>query len=347
VILGNYARAATTTICGRYRIPDFGERAWKVLRDDRAFVVTDFEGEPSSGIPLPPHLRSEIRSVVCVPLLKADHVNAVVAVIQKTPRRWSREEIDLFDTVAHRCWECLEHASAFRRWKASYEDYRSFIAVSSEGIWRFEVEQPIPITLPVDDQIELLYEYAYLAECNNAMARMYGYDSAEQIVGARLGDIMPKSEAKNIEYLRAVCSCGYSLNDVESSELDRYGNPKVMLNSLTAIVENGMVVRAWGTQRDVTAQKQAEAALQASEERFAKAFEASPDGLVISRIADGLMLEVNDSFLSTSGYAREEVIGKSTLQLGLYADPSSRDRALKILNEQHFVRDFEVMMKTK
>jgi len=347
VILGNYARAATTTICGRYRIPDFGERAWKVLRDDRAFVVTDFQGEASSGIPLPPHLRSEIRSVICVPLLKADHVNAVVAVIQKTPRRWSREEIDLFDTVAHRCWECLEHASAFRRWKASYEDYRAFIAISSEGIWRFEVEQPIPITLPVDDQIDLLYEYAYLAECNNAMARMYGYESAEQILGARIGDIMPKTDAKNIEYLRAVCSSGYSLNDVESSELDRFGNPKVILNSLTAIVENGMVVRAWGTQRDITAQKQAEVALQASEERFAKAFEASPDGLVISRIADGLMLEVNDSFLSTSGYAREEVIGKSTLQLGLYADPSSRDRALKILNEQHFVRDFEVMMKTK
>ena len=117
VILGNYARVATTTICGRYRIPDFGERAWKVLRDDRAFVVTDFEGEPSSGIPLPPHLRSEIRSVVCVPLLKADHVNAVVAVIQKTPRRWSREEIDLFDTVAHRCWECLESGNGnWFRW---------------------------------------------------------------------------------------------------------------------------------------------------------------------------------------------------------------------------------------
>src|SRR5262249_36895333 len=119
------------------------------------------------------------------------------------------------------------------------------------------------------------------------------------------------------------------------------------LNSLTAIVENGMVVRAWGTQRDITAQKQAEVALQASEERFAKAFEASPDGLVISRIADGVMLEVNDSFLSLSGYARDEVIGRSTRQLGLYADPASRDRAVKILKEQHFVRDFEVMMKTK
>src|SRR5262249_58766579 len=207
--------------------------------------------------------------------------------------------------------------------------------------------QPIPVTLPVDDQIDLFYQFAYLAECNNAMARMYGYDSADQILGARLDEIMPKSDPKNIAYLRALQASGYSLNDVESSELDRYGNPKVILNNLTAIVENGMVVRAWGTQRDITAQKKADAALQASEERFAKAFEAGPDGLVISRIADGVMPEGNDTFLSLSGYARDELLGKSTLQLGLYADPSSRDRALKILNEQHFVRDFEVMMRPK
>src|SRR5262249_32530776 len=84
-----------------------------------------------------------------------------------------------------------------------------------------------------------------------------------------------------------------------------------------------------------------------SEERFAKAFQASPDALVISRIADGVMLEVNDSFVSLSGYARDQLIGKSTVQLGLYADPSSRDRMLKILKEQNFVRDFELMMNPK
>jgi PAS domain S-box-containing protein len=263
--------------------------------------------------------------------------------IQKTPS----QEINLIDTVASRCWESIERVKALRRWKASYEDYRSFIAISSEGIWRFEIEQPIPVTLPVDDQIELLYKYAYLAECNNAMARMYGFDSADQILGARLGDIMPKSKPKNIEYLRALHASGYNLNDVESSELDRYGNPKVILNNLSAIVENGMIVRAWGTQRDVTAQKQAEEALQASEERFEKAFQASPDGLAISRIADSVILEVNDSFVSMSGYARDEIIGKTAVEIGLCADLSSRERALAILREHNFVRDCELAIRRK
>jgi PAS domain S-box-containing protein len=267
--------------------------------------------------------------------------------IQRMPRHWSSDETDLIDTVASRCWESIEHVTALRRWKASYEDYRSFIAISSEGIWRFEIEQPIPVTLPVDDQIERLYQFAYLAECNNAMARMYGYDNADQILGARLGDIMPKSKPKNIDYLRALHASGYNLNDVESSELDRYGNAKVILNNLSAIVENGMIVRAWGTQRDITAQKQAEEALRASEERFAKAFQASPDGLVISRISDAVVLEVNDSFVSMSGYGRDEIIGNSALQIGLYEDPSSRERALKILREHNFVRDVELAMRRK
>jgi len=266
---------------------------------------------------------------------------------QYMQRMPSGHEIDLVDTVASRCWESIERVTALRRWKASYEDYRSFIGISSEGIWRFEIEQPIPVTLPVDEQIELLYQFAYLAECNNAMARMYGYDNADQILGARLGDIMPKSKPKNIDYLRALHASGYNLNDVESSELDRYGNAKVILNSLSAIVENGMIVRAWGTQRDITAQKQAEEALRASEERFEKAFQASPDGLVISRIADAVVLEVNDSFVSMSGYARDELIGRSALQMGLYTDPSSRERALKILSEQNFVRDVELTMRRK
>jgi PAS domain S-box-containing protein len=267
--------------------------------------------------------------------------------IQRRPRRWSIREISLIDTAASRCWESIERVTALRRWKASYEDYRSFIGISSEGIWRFEIEQPIPVTLPVDDQIERLYQFAYLAECNNAMARMYGYDNAEQILGARLGDLLPKSNPKNIDYFRALHASGYNLNDVETSELDRYGNAKVILNNLSGIVENGMIVRAWGTQRDITAQKQAEEALRASEERFAKAFQASPDGLVISRIADGVVLEVNDSFVSMSGFARDEIIGKTATQLGLCTDPSSRERALQILSEQNSVRDFEVTMRRR
>jgi PAS domain S-box-containing protein len=306
VILGDYTKGATNTITGRYRMSDFGE----ALLETHAHVVDDTDAEPPPGSHIPLFLRSEIRSFVCVPLVKAGHVVAGMAVFQRTPRHWSNQEVNLIDTVANRCWEAIERVNALRRWNATYEDYRSFIAISSEGIWRFEIEQPIPTTLLVDDQIDLLYQFAYLAECNNAMARMYGYDSADQILGARLGDLLPKSNPKNIDYLRALHASGYSLNDVESSELDRYGNAKVILNNLSAIVENGMIVRAWGTQRDITAQKHAEAALRASEERYRLLTELSPDGAVVAG-ADGTIHLVNPSVLRMLGATAEGVTGRN------------------------------------
>src|SRR5215475_6252194 len=119
------------------------------------------------------------------------------------------------------------------------------------------------------------------------------------------------------------------------------------VNSAPIYDPEGRMVLTIVTFIDIGARKQAEAALRESEERFAKAFQASPDGLIIARIADGVVLEVNDSFVSMSGYARDEIIGKSTLQIGLYADPASRKRALKVLKEQNFVRDFELTMRRK
>src|SRR5262249_25520317 len=159
-----HTRTATNTITGRYRMSDFGERDWSVLLENHPYVVDDIETGAASGTHIPPHLRSEIRSLAWVPLIDSGHVVAGIAITQRAPRHWSSQEIDLIDTLTHRCWESIERARAFRRWKASYEDYRSFIAISSEGIWRFELERPIPVTLPVDDQIELLYQVAYLAE---------------------------------------------------------------------------------------------------------------------------------------------------------------------------------------
>ena len=64
----------------------------------------------------------------------------------------------------------------------SEERYRTFVAQSTEGIWRFELEEPLPVDLPEKDQLDRLYRDAYLAECNDAMARMYGYGGASDLI---------------------------------------------------------------------------------------------------------------------------------------------------------------------
>ncbi|MBN3895563.1 MAG: response regulator [Nostoc sp. NOS(2021)] len=140
----------------------------------------------------------------------------------------------------------------------SEERYRAFLEQSSEGIWCIELEVPISPDCPEDEQIQHFYQYVYLAECNNVMAQMYGFSAAEEIISARLGDFLLSSDPDNIAYLRSFIRSNYRLIDAESHKIDQQGNSKYFLNNLVGIVEKGLLVKAWGTQRDITERKQAE-----------------------------------------------------------------------------------------
>ena len=130
-----------------------------------------------------------------------------------------------------------------------------FIEVTTEATWRFHHEKPLDITLPEDEQVEHLYLYSVLAECNDAFARMYGFRNASDVIGTRLVVFCPPSNAENVAYLRSFIRSGYRLEDAGSQEIDRYGNAKHFVNNLVGIFERGQLVGAWGTQRDVTEQK--------------------------------------------------------------------------------------------
>jgi signal transduction histidine kinase/DNA-binding response OmpR family regulator len=152
--------------------------------------------------------------------------------------------------------------------RQSEERYRAFITQSSEAIWRCELEVPIAIDRPVAEQVQHLHQTCYLAECNLAMARMYGFGCTEAIVGVKLADLLVHTDPRNFEYLQAFVESGYRLQDAESQERDIRGNQKWVVNNLVGIVEAGHLVRIWGNQRDVTERKQSEAArLRLAEER--------------------------------------------------------------------------------
>ena len=144
------------------------------------------------------------------------------------------------------------------------ERYRAFIEHSSEGIWCFEFDPPVPTAAPVDEQIEHAYRHGFLAECNDAMARMYGFGRADELVGVPLGEFLPPTDPAARAYLRRFLEGSLRLTDEETRERDREGREHVFLNNLMAQPEDGAIRRVWGTQRDITAQKQMEAQLRAA-----------------------------------------------------------------------------------
>ena len=75
---------------------------------------------------------------------------------------------------------------------------------------------------------------------------------------------------------------------------------------------------------DISKQVHAELKLQESEELFRKSFYMTPDSVILTRVRDGMCIDVNEGFLKILGYTREEVIGKTSLELNIWKDPNAR-----------------------
>jgi len=152
--------------------------------------------------------------------------------------------------------------------RTSEERYRSFVVNSSEGIWRLDVEEPIDVNLPVDEQLSLFYKHGYLAECNDAMARMHGYERANDIVGLRFGDSKFTSHPANPGSMRKLIASNYRILDLQTEKLDADGSIRYYSTNLIGIVVNGRLLRTWGVQRDQTEQKRISLQLEHSHQQL-------------------------------------------------------------------------------
>jgi C4-dicarboxylate-specific signal transduction histidine kinase len=193
--------------------------------------------------------------------------------------------------VAVSC-DITERMRAEQALRRSEESYRNFVAQSSEGIFRQDLDAPIPVDLPENELVYHILHDSYLAECNDAFAKMYGLNSRQESLGKRLTDTLDPNDPRNVELARDYVRSGFRVLERESHEVDVLGNPKIFLNSMIGIVENGNLVRTWGIQRDVTervklenARKRAEQALQESQAALARVARIASMGELTASIA--------------------------------------------------------------
>jgi DNA-binding NarL/FixJ family response regulator len=130
--------------------------------------------------------------------------------------------------------------------------YRLFVNEACDGIFCVEMDSPMPVDLPEEEQIQRIICDSYVADCNDSQARMYGLNSAQELIGKRMADMVSPDDPKNIELTREFIRGGYRVLQRKSYELDAKGNPKVFLNSMTGVVVDGRLVLTWGVQSDVT-----------------------------------------------------------------------------------------------
>lgn len=140
----------------------------------------------------------------------------------------------------------------------SAQNYRMFVLQSSEGILRTEHEPPVPVGLPVKQHLEMALRHGYIAECNDALALMYGFDSASQVIGKRLVELWQTDNPAILSFAEDLVKSGYRISDFQVQAMLRDARRKTFQISLVGIVENGAVTRTWGVQRDVTERVQLE-----------------------------------------------------------------------------------------
>ena len=148
--------------------------------------------------------------------------------------------------------------------RTSEERYRSFVVNSSEGIWRLEIEQPIDISLAPEEQLTLLFKHGYLAECNDALSKMYGHTKAEDMVGLRFGDFNFASNPASLSLLRKLISNNYRVTDLHTEKFISEGCTKYFVTNLIGIIINNYLLRVWGVQTDISEQREAEIKLEKS-----------------------------------------------------------------------------------
>jgi PAS domain S-box-containing protein/putative nucleotidyltransferase with HDIG domain len=117
-----------------------------------------------------------------------------------------------------------------------------------------------------------------------------------------------------------------------------------------SVIERDAGGRAAGYQGviiDITERRKAEAAFRESELRFSTFFKLSPMSMVITTLEDGCVYEVNHTFEKLFGIPRDEAIGRTTLDVGIFADPQERQKLRHALMDQETVEDLELNMKSR
>jgi PAS domain S-box-containing protein len=181
-----------------------------------------------------------------------------------------------------------------------------------------------------------------LLDCNSAFLSMYGFNSKQEAIES---DVLSNrsSHGERTAFLEELKSQGHVLN-YECRHQRKGGTPFWVLERATIVADGSGHPVIEGTAIDITERKLAEIALKQSEERFATIFRQSPVGCAVVSL-EGIFLSVNENLLSMVGRRAEDVVGKSSVELGFFISPEDRQNFFEVLRAKGSIRHMNVSFK--
>ena len=227
--------------------------------------------------------------------------------------------------------DSTERKRSERALRESEEKFRALFEGSSQGV--------------------VLHDENELLEINSAAVRIMGRQSPQELLGKHPREMappfQPNGESSDVVARRFIEEC-MTKGSAHFEWLARSANDQNILLevALTRIEWSGrQIIQACIT--DITERQRAQAALAESEARFSAAFQSSPASLGVLRMSDGKYVLVNDAQLNWLGCPREEVIGRTCLELGMWENPCERDLVLKDMETIGSIRQRECRWRNR
>jgi PAS domain S-box-containing protein len=157
-----------------------------------------------------------------------------------------------------------------------------------------------------------------IVSINEAPCRRLGY-TRDEVLKMRIQDLLaPRFSHLYQHFVQRALETGHATGQMVV--LTRSGEERVWDYNSSLRKDGASEPLIRGMAHDVTDRFRAEQALRLSEAKFATAFRASPHAMTISSLRDGRFIDVNASFERQSGYSREEILGKTLLEIGMWVD---------------------------
>lgn len=177
-------------------------------------------------------------------------------------------------------------------------------------------------------------------------ARLLGYDAPEELLGTSMEKLWKSADAFQ-EYVQILSEQGV-VRGLEATLLRKDGS-EVLVEATSNIYsdDSGFMLGLEGILRDITERKKTEELLRQSENKFSRLFRHSPDAILLADIDTGIVSEVNETFVTMMGYARDEIIGKTTDRISFYVDPALWERLYAMLRRDGLLANQELMVRTR
>jgi len=196
--------------------------------------------------------------------------------------------------------------------------------------------------------IMLVTEPGRFMQANSSLQDMLGYTEEELKMLSVFDITFPEDIQISKEKLDALKQSDLSAYRIEKRYVRKDGALLWVDLSVSAIRDSeGQHIATIGVISNITDRRRMEEEFRISEEKFSKAFFLSPDAIMITRLVDGMIVSVNEGFNQLSGYAEEEVIGKTSLEINVWDNPEDRNRLIKALKAEGKVNNFEFLFRTK